>query len=204
MEVRARRVSGRSFKPDGRALRDRLADLDQAGREVAVKSVQSARVRDHDVVAVAAARAPHQRHDAVIGRQDRRPERLDQVDARVEVRIAAVRRFEPVGARPKGLRDLGLGLGPDEAVFGRVAAARRNLAHVVRLHPQLQLRPDRLHGGRDDRVLLLLQHLGDRLRQLRGLIVQAHQLSSRFVDLRLQLIQRRLLLRLQGLQLRQI
>jgi hypothetical protein len=32
--------------------------------------------------------------------------------------------------------------------------------------PALHLRPDRLHGRRDDRVLLLLQHVGDLLRQL--------------------------------------
>ena len=42
-----------------------------------------------------------------------------------------------------------------------------NLADAVGLEPQLQLRPHRLHSRRDDRVLLLLQHVGHLLGQLR-------------------------------------
>src|SRR5438309_1672496 len=204
VQMRARRVSGRSLEPDHRALRDLLADADESRRQVAVQGVQPARVSDHDVVAVPAARAADQRHDPVVGRLHRRSKRLDQVDAGVEVRIAAIGRFEPIGAGPEWLGDLSLRLGPDEAELGRVAAAGWNLAHIVRLDPQLQLRPDRLHGRGDDRVLLLLQHLRDLLRQLRRLCVQARQLYSRLGDLHLQLRQRGFLLRLKALQLRQI
>ncbi len=98
----------------------RLSDFDQGGRQMSVKRVQAAEVRDHDVVAVSAARAADERHDPIVGRIHGRPKRLDEIDSGVEVRIAAVRRFEPVSRRTEGLRDLRLWLGPDEAVLGRV------------------------------------------------------------------------------------
>ena len=41
-----------------------------------------------------------------------------------------------------------------------MSRAARDLADVVRLTPELHLGPDRLHGRGDDRVLLLLQHVG--------------------------------------------
>ena len=85
-----------------------------------------------------------------------------------------------------------------------MAGAGRNLADVVRLEPELQLGPHRLHGGGDDRVLLLLEHVGHGLRQLRGLHFQPRQLVARLCDLQLELRHRLLLLRLQGTQLRKL
>src|SRR6266568_4142180 len=84
----------------------------------------------------------------------------------MEVRICAVWGLEPVRRGSETLRDLSFGLGPDEAISRRVAGAGWNLAHAVGLEPQLQLRPYGLHGRRDDRVLLLLQHVGHLLSQL--------------------------------------
>src|ERR1700682_1637048 len=117
------------------------------------------------------------------------------------MREASVGRFEPERAGAERLRDLRRGLGPDEAVLGRVARTDRNRSDVVRLAPQLHLRPDRLHGGRDDGILLRLQHVGDRLRQLGRLPVQQVQLGARLFDLRLEVFHRPLLLRLKHAQL---
>ena len=142
---------------------------------------------DHDVCSVTAAGAADQRNDPVIGCEDGRAEGFDEIDARVEMRVGAVGRLEPERARTEGLRDLGLGLWPHESVLGGVTGAGRDLSDVVGLTPQLHLGPNGLHRRRDDRVLLLLQHVGDLLRQLRRLGVQLGQLPPRLRDLRLEL-----------------
>ena len=82
--------------------------------------------------------------------------------------------------------------------------AGRDLADVVRLRPQLDLRPDRLHRCSDNRVLLLLQHVGHRLRQLRRLGPEHRDLPTGLVDLRLELAHRLLLLCVQLAQLGQL
>src|ERR1700687_4903496 len=99
------------------------------------------------------------------------------------MREAAVRRLEPERARPEWLRDLRRRLGPDESVLGRMSGADRYHTDVVRLAPQLHLRPDRLHGRGDDGVLLRLQHVGDGLRQLWRLPAEQIQVTSRVVVL---------------------
>src|SRR6202171_1337575 len=117
------------------------------------------------------------------------------------MREAAVRRLEPERARPEWLRDLRRRLWPDESVLGRMSGADRYHADVVRLAPQLHLRPDRLHGRGDDGVLLRLKHVGDCLRQLCRLPVEQIQLTSRLFDLLLEIGDGALLLRLQCSQL---
>ncbi len=82
-----------------------------------------------------------------------------------------------------------------------MAGAGRDLADVVRLRPQLDLSPDRLHSRGDDGILLLLQHIRDLLRQLGRLPAQQIQLRLCLIDLHLQVRHRLLLLCLQCLQL---
>ena len=61
-----------------------------------------------------------------------------------------------------------------------------------------------MHGGGDDRVLLLLEHIGHSLGQLRRLPVQPRELGTGLRDLLLELRHRFLLLGLEGYQLRQL
>src|SRR5260370_3066467 len=96
--------------------------------------------------------------------------------------VLAVSGLEPERAGAEALGDLRLRLRPDEAVLGRMAGAGGDLAHVVGLAPQLHLRPDRLHGRGDDSVLLLLQHVGDLLRELRRLPVPVVTCTQRLSD----------------------
>src|SRR5256885_17074970 len=141
MQVRSSRVARQSLETYRRALCHPLSGLHERCREVSIQRVEAASVRDDDVIPVTAARASNEGNDAIIRRVHRRAERLDQVNACVEVRVAAVRGLEPEGAGTERLRDLGIRLGPDEAVLGRVAGTRRDLADAVGLQPQLQLRP---------------------------------------------------------------
>src|SRR4029077_20657852 len=106
---------------DRLALGHQLSRLDDRGREVAVKRVQASRVRDDNVVPVAAARAADQRDNTIVGGVDRRTERVDRVDAGVEMRAPAIRRLEPERAWPEPLRDLRVWLRPDEPVLRRMA-----------------------------------------------------------------------------------
>ena len=169
-----------------------------------VERVHAAGVGDDDVVPVAGHARPHERHDAVVGRQDGAAERLDQVDAGVEVGIAAESRLEPERRGPEALRDLRRRLGPDEAELRGMPGAARDRPQRVRLAPELDLRPDRLHGGRDDRVLLALKLIGDRQRPGRVLSVEQVELAAGLGDLDLELVLGRLLLGLQVLELGQV
>src|SRR5437762_13664134 len=135
MQVRSSRVARRSLETYRRALCHPLSGLHERCREVSIQRVEAASVRDDDVIPVTAARACNEGDDAIIRRVHRRAERLDQVDACVEVRVAGVRGLEPEGAGTERLRAPGVGLGPDEAGLGRVAGTRTNLAGAVGLPP---------------------------------------------------------------------
>src|SRR5450631_2581755 len=94
MKVGAGRVACRSLEPNGLALRDRLTDLDQRRREVAVKRVEAAGMSNHDVVAVTAAGDADQSHHPVVRCIDGRCEGLDEIDAGVEVWVSTIRGLE--------------------------------------------------------------------------------------------------------------
>src|SRR5216683_469527 len=95
VEMRTGGIARRPLEPDRLALDHPISELDDCDRQVAVQGVQPAGVGDDDKVAITAARAADQRHDAVVGRVNRRAERFDHVDAGMEMRVAAVWRFEP-------------------------------------------------------------------------------------------------------------
>ena len=82
--------------------------------------------------------------------------------------------------------------------------AQAGLGREPRRIDGLDLVPDRRLGGRDDALLLLLEHVRDLLRQGRGLSVQPGQLVAGGADLRGEVGLRLLLLRLQILQLGQV
>src|SRR2546430_14333456 len=90
---------------------------------------------DPEVCPETAAGAADQRNDPVIGCEDGRAEGFDEIDARVEMRVGAVGRLEPERARTEGLRDLGLGLWPDESAPGGVTRAWRGLSDAVGPNP---------------------------------------------------------------------
>ena len=94
----------------------------------------------------------------------------------MEVGVAEPGRFERLSAGTEDERDAALLERPDERVFRRVVRAGIGQREEVVLHPELCLLPGGLLGLGDQLVLAGDFHVGDPLRERRGLAIDGHQL----------------------------
>src|SRR5439155_7632444 len=181
VDVRPGGVTGRFLVADQLALAHAVAGPYLEAQQVAVEREEVVAVSHDDVVAIADQLAVEQagvgrHHDAVIGGKDGRPLLVRDVDAGMEVGVAEAGRFERLSAGAEDERDAALLQWPNERVFRRVVRAGVGQREEVVLHPELCLLPGGLLGLGDQLVLAGDFHVGDPLRERRGLAIDGHQL----------------------------